>query len=63
MMQGDNNAKKIRQLDYYTREEIAIYNSIAAAAKDNYCNKTSVQKALWYRDGVMPMKELRFEVI
>lgn len=62
-MRGEHNAKKVRQLDYYTGEVIETYNSIREAARDNFCDITSVQKALWSRNGVMPLKELKFEYV
>lgn len=62
-MRGDNKAKRVRQVDFYTGEFIDEYESISEAARDNFLKVDSLQKALKKNNGRMAYKELKFEII
>lgn len=53
--------KKIRQVDYYTGEEIEVYNSITEAAWDNWLCYETLSDALRKCNGMINSKKLRFE--
>ena len=55
--------KRIKQVDYYTREEIEVYESMAIAAFDNYITERAISFAINHNDGKIDNKELRFEVV
>ena len=55
--------KKIRQLDYFTGEEIRVFNSMRETAEANYMEIQSLQYAFKHNDGVMPRLELKFEFV
>lgn len=54
---------KVKQLDYYTGEEIEIYNNLEEAALDNFVSVRYLRDAMDKRNGYMRVKKLRFEYI
>lgn len=52
--------KRIAQLDYDTGELIEIYESVTAAAWDNYTDCSTIKKAIRIKNGKMKQRKLRF---
>lgn len=55
--------KRIAQLDYYTGELIEIYESVSAAAWDNYTDCSTIKKAIRTKNGKMKLRQLWFEEV
>lgn len=60
---GKTKSKKVRQLDYYTGEEIEVYPSIKDAAYDNYVDPVTLSRYLRDKKGLVDYKKLRFEYV
>lgn len=56
-----NRKRKVRQLDYETGELIEEYSSITEAAEDNWLTYDALSSVLNAKNGLMPIKKLRFE--
>lgn len=52
--------KRIAQLDYYTNEVIEIYESMSAAAWDNYTDCTTIKRVIENSNGEMRQRKIKF---
>ena len=62
-IENPRDKRKVRQLDYYTGEEIEIYETAEEAAEDNFISPTTLREVLRLRDGCMKLKKLKFEYV
>ena len=53
--------RKVVQIDYYTGEVIEVYDSVEAAAYDNWLQYASILKALNHRGGRLSKRKIAFK--
>ncbi|OON96021.1 MAG: hypothetical protein ATN36_06660 [Epulopiscium sp. Nele67-Bin005] len=51
---------RVVQLDYYTGEIVAVYNSVEEASKDNFILASNLWKVLKWHGGKMRNRKLCF---
>ena len=57
------DAKKIRQVDYYTNEEIEVYDSVSKAAYDNFIDVNYLLRVMRKSGGIVERQKLKFEYV